>query len=286
MPELPEVETVVRDLRRAVVGAVIVGAEILWDRSIAVPSRDGFVRLVSGQRIEGVGRRGKWIVIALHSGRKLAVHLRMTGRLIVGEANCDQDPYLRVRLPLDDGRSICFHDMRKFGRLSLVDETREASGMLGPEPLDSNLTETAFRSLLAGRRGRIKPLLLNQRFLAGLGNIYVDESLWRAGIHPMRTADSLGADEADRLWGAIRTVLRRAIASGGTTLDDGGFVGAAGQPGGFAPRLAVYGKAGEECPRCGGLIERIVVGQRGTHICPSCQAGPQHTQEPDDDGSR
>jgi len=272
MPELPEVETIVRALRRCVIGATIASAEITWAGTIGCPDADGFVRGVSGQRIADVSRRGKWIIVTLGSGQALLVHLRMTGRLLVAQAKCDGADHVRVRLPLVDGRTVCFHDVRKFGRLCLVDDAGGVTGGLGPEPLDESFTDAAFRELLEGRRGRIKPLLLNQRFLAGLGNIYTDEALWRARIHPLRLANGLTSAEITRLWSSIRTVLRRAIASGGTTLDDGGFVGTGGEAGQFAHRLAVYGRAGAGCLRCGGTIERTVVGQRGTHICPACQA--------------
>jgi formamidopyrimidine-DNA glycosylase len=274
MPELPEVETVVRELRHALVGAEIVGVDISWQRSIAMPGPADFIRGVSRRRIDGVDRRGKWITIQLHGGQTLAIHLRMTGRLLMCENPSADRRHLRVRFLLNDGRSLCFDDMRKFGRLALVDSVGDVAGALGPEPLDESFTPAAFRVRLAGRRGRIKPLLLDQRFLAGLGNIYADEALWRARIHPLRTADEIGTSESYRLWAAIRTVLEHAIESGGTTLSDGGFVDSAGEPGEFAQRLAVYGRAGASCVRCGATIERIVVAQRGTHICPTCQSFP------------
>jgi formamidopyrimidine-DNA glycosylase len=288
VPELPEVEVVVRELRRTVVGASIVGAEICWLGTIGRSNRDEFVRGVSGQRIVSVARRGKWITLALSSGKSLLVHLRMTGRLLVAREERVDCTYLRVRLLLGDGGAICFHDTRKFGRMLLVADARDVLAALGPEPLSHAFTEAVFRKRLAERRARIKPLLLDQSFLAGLGNIYTDEALWRAGIHPLRAANSLSADEAARLWRAIKTVLRGAIRAGGTTLDDGGFVGATGETGRFAPRLAVYGRAGEDCPRCGTAVDRIVVAQRGTHICPRCQVDPlkppRSTADPDPEG--
>lgn len=271
MPELPEVETIARELRRSVVGAAITHAHVHWPRSIAAPNPWAFARDVSGRQITAVSRRGKWIVVVLDEGKTLLVHLRMTGRLLVTNGACPDAGYVRVRFLLDDGRSICFHDVRKFGRLHLVDEPEAVLGALGPEPLASGFTLDEFRRLLRGRRGRIKPLLLNQRFVAGLGNIYTDEALWRARIHPLRKANHLSRNEITRLWAAIRDVLARAIESGGTTLDDGGFVGAGGDPGEFAPHLAVYGREGDRCPACDAEIERMVVCQRGTHVCPGCQ---------------
>ena len=274
MPELPEVETVVLGLRDSVIGARIASVAINWYRTIATGDQGGFVRDVAGQEIVEVSRRGKWINIALGGGQSLLIHLRMTGRLLVTDGGCPDEQHVRVRLDLVDGRAICFVDTRKFGRIWLVDDPEVVVGSLGLEPLDDGFTADVLREMLVRRRGRIKALLLNQGFLAGLGNIYTDEALWRARIHPLRRANSLTPAEGQRLYDAIRTVLRRAIASRGTTIDDGGFVGTAGDPGNFATRLAVYGREEAPCLRCSTTIERLVVNQRGTHLCPRCQTPP------------
>jgi formamidopyrimidine-DNA glycosylase len=275
MPELPEVETVARGLRMSLVGATIVGAEVRWTRSVIPSDPPAFARRLVGQTVTDVGRRGKWVVIGLVGGSALLVHLRMTGRLLLeSEAGLD-DRHLRVLLFLDDGRRLRFFDQRKFGRLVLTSEPQEVLGELGPEPLAEEFTPEQFLELLGRRRGRIKPLLLNQRFLAGLGNIYADEALWRAGIHPLRPADTLTPGDVRRLHRAIRSVLRAAIASGGTTLPDRTYQQVDGRSGEFAGRLAVYGRADQPCPRCGVAIERITVGQRGTHLCPHCQSLPE-----------
>ena len=274
MPELPEVETVARGLR-AVVGRRFVGVEVLWDRTIAEPSAAAFVERLVGRRIEATGRRGKWIVVDLTGGDTLLVHLRMTGRLLIEPSDAPVDRHARVLFTLDGGQRIRFSDQRKFGRMVLTDDPSQVLGDLGPEPLGDDFTAEQFREMMARRRGRIKPLLLNQRFLAGLGNIYVDEALWRAGIHPLRCADTLQAPEIDRLHTAIQAVLRQALASGGTTLDDTQYVGADGEPGAFAQQLRIYGRAEEPCQRCGTTIERIRVGQRGTRFCPVCQPPPE-----------
>jgi len=271
MPELPEVETVARGLRTSLVGATVVGAEVRWARSLVPPDPSAFTTRLTGQTVTDVGRRGKWVVIALSGGDALLVHLRMTGRLVLESEPCLDDPHLRVLLFLDDGRRLCFFDQRKFGRMVLTAEPQVVLGALGPEPLAEDFTAAQFADMLARRRGRIKPLLLNQRFLAGLGNIYTDEVLWRAGVHPLRTADTLTPAEVRRLHRAIRLVTRAAIASGGTTLPDRAYRRADGRPGEFAPRLGVYGRVGQPCPRCGLAIERITVGQRGTHVCARCQ---------------
>jgi formamidopyrimidine-DNA glycosylase len=286
MPELPEVETIVRGLRASLVGCSIAGVEVHWERNIvfterrfdkdiAVPDPAAFVQRLKGQTVADVGRRGKWIVIALSSGDTLLVHLRMTGQLLLDSGDDSDDRYTRVLFLLDDGRQLRFSDMRKFGRIVLTANPDDVLGDLGPEPLADDFTAARLGELLARRRGRIKPLLLDQRFLAGLGNIYASEALWRAFVHPLRRANSLSPAEVRRLHGAIRSVLRAAIAEGGTTLTDAAYQQADGQPGEFARRLAVYGRKGEPCPRCGAEIERIKVGQRSTYLCPRCQPSPE-----------
>jgi len=271
MPELPEVEAVAQGLQASLVGRTIVGVEVRWARSVVPPDPDAFAQRLTGQAITGVGRRGKWVLIALSGDDTLLVHLRMTGRLIIEPAELPDDRHLRVLFSLDDGRWLYFFDMRKFGRLVLTPDPREMLGDLGPEPLADGFTAARLEEMLARRRGRVKPLLLDQRFLAGLGNIYADEALWRAGIHPLRPASTLTAAEARRLHRSIRSVLRAAIDRGGTTLSDSAYRQPDGRSGEFSGLLAVYGQEGQPCARCGAGIERIVVSQRGTHYCPGCQ---------------
>lgn len=271
MPELPEVETTVRGLQAALVGRTIVDVRILWARSILAPAPDVFAQRLRGQTVNDVGRRGKWVVITLVGGDTLLVHLRMSGRLVVESGACLDNRHLRALFLIDDGRRLSFVDPRKFGRLWLGSDPAEILGRLGPEPLADGFTTARFKAMLAGQRRRIKPLLLDQRFLAGLGNIYSDEALWRAHIHPLRPANTLTSIEARRLHRAIQTVLRAAIAGGGTTLADEAYQRTDGQPGRFTEQLAIYGRAGEPCPRCGATIERITLGRRGTHFCPHCQ---------------
>jgi formamidopyrimidine-DNA glycosylase len=270
MPELPEVETIARGLQD-VVGQRIVGVEVLWDRTVVVVERGDFSARVKGQRIDQVGRRGKWLVIRLEGGDYLFIHLRMSGRILVDAGDAPVDKHARVLLDLKDERRIRFSDQRKFGRMVLTADPDLVIGDLGPEPLSDDLTAERLGEMLARRRGRLKPLLLNQRFLAGLGNIYTDEALWLARIHPLRTADTLSGDEVERLHEAVREVLGRAIVSGGTTLRDEQYVGADGEAGEFAQQLQAYDRAGDPCARCGTSIVRIVVAQRGTHLCPHCQ---------------
>jgi len=271
MPELPEVETVARGLCATLLGRKITAVKVFWARSVAPLKPDDFARRLAGQAITGVGRRGKWIVMTLSTGDTLLIHLRMSGRLLVETEACLDSRHLRALFLLDDGRRLSFVDQRKFGRLHLTGDPAQVLGTLGPEPLSDAFTAERFAKMLERRKGRIKPLLLNQRFLAGLGNIYTDESLWQARIHPLRSADALTLAEAQRLHEAIQSVLTAAIASGGTTLDDEAYRQANGQPGEFLGKLVVYGREGKPCPRCEQTIERIVVNQRGTHFCPRCQ---------------
>lgn len=269
MPELPEVETVVRGLARLLVGRRIDRVEVLHRPSIdGSPSRP---EVVVGKRVECVWRRGKFIRIDLSGEMGLAVHLRMTGWMGVRSAKTPRDPYVRVVFHLDDGRQLVFHDVRTFGRVwfgpgqqldSLPGLTK-----LGPEPLEIEPGE--FTRRLRARSGRLKALLLNQEFLAGVGNIYADESLYAAQLHPLREAKGVPRAKAVALLQAIQQVLRNSIAAGGTSIEN--FRDSEGRPGFFQAKLLAYGRAGAPCGRCGTAIKRIVVGQRGTWFCPRCQ---------------
>jgi formamidopyrimidine-DNA glycosylase len=283
MPELPEVETVARDLRPLLVGATIVGARVGWPRSVRSGDPAAFADAVSGRRVEGVGRRAKLVVIELSGGLALTIHLKMTGQLFVVPAASSVDPYVRVALELDDGRELRFRDIRKFGRMGLARHD-EATGDLvgelggpkgfrgfGPEPLDPSFTLPAFRSRLRGRRGRLKPLLMDQAFLAGIGNIYADEALWAARLHPLRSAGSLRPPDERRLYRAVRTILAEAVERRGSSVDD---YTAPDGDGTMQERLLAYQRAGEPCERCGRPIRRIMVGGRATHFCSWCQRLP------------
>jgi formamidopyrimidine-DNA glycosylase len=272
MPELPEVETIKNDLRPLLVGRTIVGATLDWGGAVGRPSPEEFMRQVVGRRIEDVQRRGKLLVFALSGGKSLLVHLRMTGQLLVGNSASPRQVHIRASLQLENGHELRFVDVRKFGRLYLVDDPQEVLGDLGPEPLADDFRVDDFCGLCSKRRGMIKPLLLNQRFLAGLGNIYADEALFHACIDPRRKADTLSREELSGLHCAIRKVLRHGIEDGGTTLTD--YARPDGRGGTHQERLLVFRREAEPCPRCGTTIERIVVGGRGTFICPRCQEAP------------
>ena len=276
MPELPEVENVRRSLTAAVDGATIAAVRLgTFTGCIAAPEPDAFVARVTGRRITGFGRRGKYLLIALDSGDTIAVHLRMTGELTVTSPDTPTGKHHHLTFVLDDGRELRFSDTRKFGRLTLLtpDEAAALDRSLGPEPLDDRFTAERFAAMLAARSRAVKPLLLDQTFLAGVGNIYADEALFAARIHPLRPANSLTLDEAARLLDAIRVTLAAAIERGGTTLRD--YRDGLGRPGNNQHYLHIYHRAeGDPCPRCAAPIARIVVVQRGTRFCPRCQPLP------------
>ena len=290
MPELPEVETVARDLRGLVVGATITTALGNWPRTIqSHPTIEAFAADVAGRRIEAVGRRAKLVVVELSGGTQLSggaaltIHLKMTGQLFVVPATTPADRHVHVTLVLDDGREIRFRDIRKFGRMGLwprdpatgavLDREGGAAlfGAFGPEPLDDTFTLRAFRARLGDRRGRLKPLLLDQGFIAGVGNIYADEALWRSRLHPLRSAASLRPRDQTRLHREIRAVLAEAVERRGSSIDD--YTAPEGD-GAMQERLQVYQRTGEACPRCGRPIRRVVVGGRATHFCSWCQRLP------------
>jgi len=273
MPELPEVETVCRILQSgrpharatALPGHRITGSRLLWRRTLAAPGPRCFRERLPGQRIESVSRRGKFCVIGL-TRDTLLFHLRMGGDLRIEPNAAPVSPHCRLILGLDRGMRLSFCNPRKFGRAWLTADPAEVLGKLGPEPLDPAFTAERFIDALARKRRQVKPLLLDQTFLAGLGNIYADEALHRARIHPLTRADGLSPEQGRALWRSIRTLLREAIRHSGTTFD-GGYGG-----GEYFDRLRVYQRTGEACARCGTPIERILVGQRSTHFCPRCQA--------------
>jgi formamidopyrimidine-DNA glycosylase len=279
VPELPEVETVARRLQSRLPGATIAGAVVLWPRTIVYPQPpERFEAEIAGANVDRVGRRAKSVVVYLADGRVLTVALRMTGALIVSGPGTAADPYARVVFDLADGRQLRFRDARKFGRIGLYPgrgrrRVADVFSRHGPEPLAPSFTAARLAQRLRKRTGRLKSLLLDQSFIAGVGNIYADEALWRARLHPLRRADTLTEAEIRRLHRAIRAALREGLAGGGATYRD--FVDPDGEPGLAAERMRVYQRTGEPCFRCGRPIERIVVGQRATHFCPRCQPAPE-----------
>jgi len=271
MPELPEVETIARHLAPVLTGQTIARIDVLWVRTVDRPTAGAFCAALTGARILHIDRRGKFIQTALSTGQTLLTHLRMSGKFAVYRDGPGEDKHARLRWQLGDGAWVVFIDQRKFGRFYLVDDPREITGDLGPEPLSADFTPAWLAARLAQRRGEIKPLLLDQRFIARLGNIYASEALWQAGIHPQRVAGTLSVTEAERLHAAIVAALRAGLENGGTSLD-GLYAYPSGGTGRHQDYLRVYDRAGEQCPRCGYAVERIVQGQRSTYFCPVCQA--------------
>jgi formamidopyrimidine-DNA glycosylase len=280
MPELPEVETVARDLRPRIVGATIVGARCSWARTLRSHTPEAFAEAVAGRRVEAVGRRAKQIVIELSGQAALTIHLKMTGQLFIVPADLPVDSYVRLVLELADGRELRFRDIRKFGRVGLYGHdpisgelVAEVGGAavfaaLGPEPLDPAFTVRDFRHRLRRRKGRLKPLLLDQTFMAGVGNIYADEALWAARLHPLRTVSTLRPPDERRLYLTVRSILAEAVERRGSSIDD---YTAPDGDGSMQEQLQVYQRTGEPCLRCGRAIKRIVIGARSTHLCSWCQ---------------
>ncbi len=267
MPELPEVETIVRRLRPQLLGRKVLALEARWPKALH-PSEEQVRRACGGREIQQLGRRGKHALLGFSGGGWLLIHLRMSGRLEIWSE--EQPPWRHARTlwRLDDGRWLVMDDARKFGRVLASREPEGSLAHLGPEPLDPAFTAERFQAMLAARRRALKPLLLDQAFLAGLGNIYADESLFRAGIHPLAKAAALKPAESRELHRRIQQVLREAIEHNGTSID---WIYPSGS---MQDYLRVYGRAGEPCVRCGASIQRMVVAQRGTWICPRCQRTP------------
>ncbi len=265
MPELPEVETIARGLRAKIVGRSIAAVDVTWERS--VDHRGLRADVLIGDTVTEVRRLGKFIALGLRSGRTAAIHLRMTGRLIADPA--DAWPHVRFALRFADGGSLIFSDARKFGRLRIVEGEPSDELGIGIDPFDPLLSEKTLAGLLAKRATPIKTWLLDQRFLAGIGNIYACEALFMARIRPRRRARTLTALERARLLACLRKVMRKAISHRGSSVDD--YLDSEGMPGDFQKQLAVYGRGGLPCRRCKTPIRRIVIAQRGTFYCPACQ---------------
>lgn len=274
MPELPEVESVVRALRSCVSGRVIAGVIFNFTRMLQGIEAAEFTSLLSGREIEQVNRRGKYILFALSGELTLEVHLRMTGRFLFCAENMPVGAYTGAVIYFQGGGSLHYEDIRKFGTFRLWENNmlcHSPAYRLGPDPLDRSFTLSHFNRLLQRKRSvKIKSLLLNQQNLAGLGNIYTDEALHRARIHPARTAGDLRPAEMKRLYAAIADVLQDSIGRGGTTFSD--FRDLQGEAGNFQDHLKVYRREKEKCRYCGSLIMRIVLAGRGTYYCPACQA--------------
>ena len=284
MPELPEVETIARILRPQLIGRKILAADVRWARTVAMPSVKKFKEQIQGQKILEVSRRAKFLNIQL-TAYNLLIHLRMSGDLLVKQGKIKPEKHDRLILTLaprqltqnsknfggkKEGSGVeylVFNDTRKFGRVWLTDDMEKFLGRLGPEPLSDEFTSHWLHESLLHHHRQLKPLLLDQTFLAGLGNIYTDEALHMAKLYPRALSDSVTAKQAERLHQSIQVILQEGIRRNGASID---WVYRGGD---FQNHFRVYGRDGEPCPVCGTIIEKIIVGQRGTHICQNCEKG-------------
>ena len=273
MPELPEVETIRLALKNGGRGAEsilrhrVLESCLLWERTLAEPTPQEFQERILGQEISDVDRRGKFLLLIL-SPDVLIIHLRMSGDLNVMSQSEPVAPHDRLWLGLDGDLRLAFNDTRKFGRAWLVADPETVTGGLGPEPLANGFSPQEFHVRLLAHRRQLKPLLLDQTFIAGLGNIYTDEALHLAKLHPLKISNTLDESQSKRLWSSIRQVLQEGIERQGASID---WVYKGGD---FQNYFRVYQRTGESCPECGNPIQRITVGQRGTHYCQNCQPMP------------
>jgi formamidopyrimidine-DNA glycosylase len=277
MPELPEVETIARSLAPRLKGRAIAAVELLYRPLLRTGGRKGLEAL-RGRRVLGVRRRGKMLLIESEGARTLVFHLKMTGQFMFAGEGTPRDKHVRLVVRFEDGQNeLRFRDVRKFGFLLCLEGRPESAcgelAGLGPEPLDVGLDE--FRAILTARKGRIKSLLLDQARIAGVGNIYADETLFDARIHPETPASSLKADAVERLYLSMRKILASAVEAGGSTLADSGYHDADGNAGDFQFSHKVYDRKGEPCIACGTVIRMKRIGGRSSHFCPRCQRRPK-----------
>jgi formamidopyrimidine-DNA glycosylase len=290
MPELPEVETIVSDLKKEVLGRTFVGVWTDFIKIIKKPKDFQFFKNeIKGKKIINIRRRGKNILVDLSGNKTLLIHQKLTGHLLLGKWTLEkgewkaditgplsEDPmnrFLHLVFWLDNGQMLALSDLRKFAKVELWDSKElsqsEQMNKLGPEPLDKNFTFQKFQGVLKKKKGKIKSILMDQTVIAGIGNIYSDEILWQAKIHPFKDVSKLREDELKEIFLAMKEILKKAIAAKGESISD--FRRISGEKGGFDPLRKVYRREGEKCPRCGTIIKRIKIGGRSAHFCPKCQ---------------
>ncbi len=289
MPELPEVETTINLLRKKVLGRTFLSVWTDAEKLVKKPENwTRFETEIKGLEIKEIKRRAKYILFEFVQDKIMLAHQKMTGHFLVGAWEWDslhdfpkeeksvegiEDPFIHLAFKLDNGQTLALSDMRKFARIELWEkEEFEKKGVLhdlGPEPLASAFTFDSFEALFKGRRARIKSLLMNQKFISGIGNIYSDEILWRAGVNPFKKADQLQEEELKKIYDNMKKVLKRAIEKKGTSTAD--YRTPEGRKGRFGSLLKAYGREGERCPRCGKKIVRKKIGSRSTHYCLFCQ---------------
>jgi formamidopyrimidine-DNA glycosylase len=271
MPELPEVETIRRQLEPRLKGARVVSVRFEPGKPSAIEgiTEDEFVRTLTGRTFEAVGRRGKYLDIELSGGLHWIQHLRMTGKLLLRQAGAAPDGFTRFAVTLEDGRELRFADVRKFGRAWLALAPSDVLPVLGPEPWDDQFSPAYLRQRLSRGKGPIKARVLDQAVVAGVGNIYADEALFHAGIHPLRSGSRLTRAEFGRIQAAVRWALEHGVGLRGASFRD--FFDVDGAQGGLQNDTFVVGRAGEPCRVCGAPVAKIKVTGRGTHFCPECQ---------------
>lgn len=274
MPELPEVETVVRDLRPLLIGRQFVGLT-LSEQTLRRPWQPEWTPKILGQRVKALHRRGKWIIVELNGPERLLVHLGMTGQFTVMAASEPRPDHLHLCFTLDQGQELRFRDTRRFGSVELFTDEARLKGFLdnrlGPEPFDLPLKH--FQEALLNSQRTLKAILLDQTVVAGVGNIYADEALHRAGLHPERRANQLTLKEIAKLRDTVREVIERAVNRRGSSIRD--YIGGSGLRGEFQDEFRVYGRTGEPCETCASVIEVVRVAGRSSHYCPKCQRKPQ-----------
>ncbi len=269
MPELPEVETIKNELMPHIIGRKLTGVTLFWDGIVRQPSVTDFRSRLIGQKITGLARNGKYLIVGLTSNDLLIIHLKMSGSLLISQDSSEPPKYTRAIIHLDKGTNIFFRDPRKFGAMWLVGDKDTIVGKLGPEPLETDFTPQALAQRLKNRTAPIKALLFDQSFVAGIGNMYADEALFAAGINPLRPGGSLSQDEIERLHTAIRQVLWSAIGNKGASVNT--YFRPGGELGTAHFEFKVAHRGGESCPSCGTPIQRIPIRNRGSYFCPKCQ---------------
>lgn len=269
MPELPEVETIKNELAPDIVRHRISGVTLFWSRAVRYPLAEEFCSRLIGQEISGLGRRGKYLIFNLASGEVLVIHLKMSGSLLLKPASAEPDKFTRAIICLDNEIGLFFRDPRKFGAMWLLEDENTVAGKLGPEPLEASFTPQLLAEHLNNRTASIKALLCDQSFVAGIGNMYADEALFAARIHPLRPGRSLARNEIERLHHAIQQVLRAAIGKKGASVN--AYFRPGGEVGTAHFHFQVAHRGGEPCPLCGTPVQRIPIRKRGSYFCPKCQ---------------
>ena len=269
MPELPEVETIKNELSPYIIGCNVTGVTFFWEGIVRRPSPGELTSRLIGQKIVGIQRRGKYLIVSLNSDDLLIFHMKMTGSLLIGKDSSEPPRFTRAIIHLDNGTSIFFRDSRKFGAMWLVKDKDSVLPKLGPEPLEAGFTVNLLAERLAKRTAPIKALLCDQGVIAGVGNMYADEALFAAKIHPLRTGASLTLEEIKRLHRAIREVLRAAIGNKGASIES--YIRPDGTLGTAHFHFKVAHRRGETCPNCGTPLQRLSIRNRGSYFCPKCQ---------------